>query len=54
MRGLVSILMLALSSVLATLASIWMAPAAPVIRLATWLSDCATRLLSKNEPGDRP
>jgi hypothetical protein len=54
MRGLVSILMLALSSVLATLASIWMAPAAPVIRAATWLSDRATRLLSHGERGGRP
>lgn len=55
MRGLVSILMLALSSLLAALASIWMAPAAPVIRAATWLSDRASSLLSRNDgSGERP
>lgn len=49
MRGLVSILMLALSSLLATLASIWMAPAAPVIRAASWLSDKASEILDRND-----
>lgn len=41
MRGLVCILLLALSALLGALASLWMASAAPVVRLAIWLSDRA-------------
>lgn len=41
MRGLVCIVLLGLSALLGALASLWMAPAAPVVRLAVWLSDRA-------------
>ena len=44
MRGLCCILLLALSALLGALASLWMAPAAPVVRLAVWLSDRAKAL----------
>lgn len=47
MRGLVCILLLVLSALLGALASLWMAPAAPVIRLAVWLSERAKALDTK-------
>lgn len=55
MRGLVCILLLALSALLGAFASLWMAPASPIVRLAVWLSDKAKALDPTNDqPGDRP
>lgn len=52
MRGLVCILLLGLSALLGAIASLWMAPAAPVVRLAIWLSDRAKAIDKLNHATD--
>lgn len=55
MRGLACILLLALSALLGAIASLWMAPAAPIVCLAVWLSDKAKALDPTNaQPGEHP